>query len=371
MNGKSVAIASGVVFAPLVLVLGICILFVAAVAGGAAEHEGDTSDGSPGRGAPGQVAGINPVLLSAYSHAAGQVRALRPQCSGMHWSVIAGIGKVESEHAAGHTIAPNGDITPRIIGPRLDGSGAGGNTTAITDTDHGRWDGDPVFDRAVGPLQFLPSTWDGGAGQDGNGDGVKDPHNAFDAALATAVYLCGTGTSNLNDQAQLRKAVLRYNQSATYADEVTGYIHQYDQLSTGPAGAPGTAVGGSAGAVIQVALAQQGLPYVWGGGDINGPTGGGFDCSGLMRYAFHKGAGITLPRTSQEMRSAGQHIDKTGIQPGDLIIFNNDGNWGHVGLYLGGNQMVNAPRPGKNVETTTLDYWQQFPWEVRRVVSGT
>ncbi|MER6075474.1 bifunctional lytic transglycosylase/C40 family peptidase [Streptomyces sp. NPDC001817] len=367
---KKTLLISGTALAPLAFALGICILFVAAVAGGAAEHQGEGGDATAptGQGVPAKVNGIDAVMLAAYSRAAQQIPTLRPKCTGMRWSVVAGISEVESTHAAGHTIAAGGDITPPIIGPRLDGSGTGGNTTPVYDTDHGRYDGDTQYDRAVGPMQFLPSTW-AGIGQDGNNDGIKNPNNAFDAALTTAVYLCGTGTSDLSDDAQLRQAILRYNHSGDYADKVIGYIHQYDTLAPAVT-TNNTDVGGSAGAVIAAALKEQGIPYVWGGGDINGPTGGGFDCSGLMVYAFYQGAHITLPRTSQAMRTIGTSVPRDQMQPGDLIVFNNDGNWGHVGLYLGGGQMVNAPRPGKNVETTAVStgYWTRYDWDVRRVL---
>ncbi|MFH8736825.1 NlpC/P60 family protein [Streptomyces sp. NPDC017964] len=367
---KKALLASGVMLAPLAFVLGICILFVAAVAGGAAEHEDDAGGGIPiaGEGVPAKVDGVDAVMLTAYARGAERATSLRPKCRGIRWSVIAGIGKVESNHAGGRKVASNGDITPRILGARLDGSGVGGNTTAFSDTDNGRWDADAQYDRAVGPMQFIPSTWEGPSGADGNGDGKKDPNNAFDAALGTALYLCGTGKNDLSDDAQLRKAILRYNHAGWYADKVLGFIHQYDQLAPA-ATAGGSEVGGKAGAVIQAALAQQGTPYVWGGGDIHGPTQGGYDCSGLLVYAFYKGAHVTLPRTSQAMRGLKGAVTRADLQPGDLIVINNDGNWGHVGLYIGDGKMVHAPRPGKTVETVTVtsSYWTQYDWAIRRV----
>ncbi|MFG2631617.1 NlpC/P60 family protein [Streptomyces sp. NPDC048473] len=369
MTGTRKAVLAGTgLLVPVAFVLGVLILFVAAVANGAAGHEEEEADTAPGTGAaPGAVAGISPVMLSAYTRAAANVRALRPKCTGMQWSVIAGIGKVESNHAAGRNIAATGTISPHILGVRLNGSGAGGNTSSFSDTDHGRLDGDTAYDRAVGPMQFLPSTWNGPSGQDGNNDGVKDPHNAFDAALGTAVYLCGTGSTDLSKSADLRKAVYRYNHSEAYVDDVTGYTTEYDRLpSTGDRTGRAT---GRAGAVINAALAQRGTPYVWGGGSTTGPTKGGYDCSGLMLYALYQGAGITLPRTSQQMRHSGTRVPRSDIQPGDLIVINNDGNWGHVGLYAGNGTMIHAPRPGKTVETTpTTGYWTQYDWDVRRVL---
>ncbi|MEV5205723.1 NlpC/P60 family protein [Streptomyces sp. NPDC053720] len=70
---------------------------------------------------------------------------------------------------------------------------------------------------------------------------------------------------------------------------------------------------------------------MWGGGSTTGPTKGGYECSGLMLYAFYQGARVTLPRTSQQMRRSGTRVPRSQIRPGDLIVINNDGNWGHVG----------------------------------------
>ncbi|MFI0212413.1 NlpC/P60 family protein [Streptomyces diastaticus] len=365
---KAVLLSAGLL-APIAVVLGICVLFVAAVAGGAADREEQGDGAVSATGTPSQVKGIHPVMLSAYGRAAERGAKQRPKCKGLRWSVIAGIGKVESNHADGRTIKPDGTITPRILGPRLDGSGVGGNITAIYDTDGGRYDGDATYDRAVGPMQFIPSTWAGPSGADGNDDGKKDPNNAFDAALATALYLCGTGANDLRDEGQARRAILRYNASGQYADDVLGHIRQYDQLAVTPLDGEAT-TGGTAGRVIKLALAERGTKYVWGGGDIHGPTGGGFDCSGLLVYAYHQGAGITLPRTSQAMRSAGKAVGRADLRPGDLIVFNADGNWGHVGLYIGNGQMVHAPNPRTPVETAsvTSGEWSRADWTIRRVL---
>ncbi|MFC9486669.1 lytic transglycosylase domain-containing protein, partial [Streptomyces hydrogenans] len=253
-------LAGAVLLSPLALVLGLVVLFVAAVANGAAGHEEETRGAAPGPPAavPAGVSGIGPVVLDAYARAAAAMTTLRPKCKGMRWSVVAGIGRVESNHAAGRDVAASGAVTPRIYGVRLNGSGAGGNTSVHSDTDHGVLDGDTVYDRAVGPMQFIPSTWNGPSGQDGNGDGAKDPHNIYDAAQATAAYLCGTGTSDLGDDAQLRKAVLRYNQSGAYADEVIGHVHTYDRLGTaGAAGGAGGAGGGGEAVHDPVAYKQR------------------------------------------------------------------------------------------------------------------
>lgn len=169
---------------------------------------------------------IRPQLLAAYVEAAERLPEAAPGCEGLHWSVLAGIGRIESHHARGSEIDAVGDTDPWILGPRLDGSGAGGNVTPIRDTDGGRWDRDTEFDRAVGPMQFIPTSWEL-YGQDATGDGEADPHNIHDATLSAAVHLCGFTPVDLSDRAELRRAVLRYNQSGDYADQVLRWADRY------------------------------------------------------------------------------------------------------------------------------------------------
>ncbi|MYS39639.1 hypothetical protein K388_06960 [Streptomyces sp. KhCrAH-43] len=271
--------------------------------------------------APSSVKGIPAVMLSAYTTAASRITELRPKCKGMRWSVLAGFGKVESNHAAGRRITAAGDISPHIIGARLNGSGAGGNTDSFTDTDDGRWDSDADYDRAVGPMQFLPSTWDGPTGQDGNGDKVKDPHNAYDATLGAAVYLCGTGKADLNDTAQLRKAALRYNHAGWYADDVLKYVREYDQAG----GEPGKTGGGGP---VPVTVTLPGPPIAYrgraSGCTFSDPTGG--DClTGSTAHGhkeilkkwprWHGGIGCQTPRAEGGEHPLGRACDYT---PGTL-----------------------------------------------------
>lgn len=169
---------------------------------------------------------VPPLIMTAYVSAAARVGEMSPGCVGMSWSILAGVGAVESGHARGLMPAANGDISPRIIGPRLDGSGVGGNVTPVADTDGASLDGDLEYDRAVGPMQFLPETW-GRWGRDGNDDGTTDPHNIFDASLGAAAYLCGDAPADLNDRAQLSQAIARYNNSASYVTAVLAYADAY------------------------------------------------------------------------------------------------------------------------------------------------
>ena len=165
--------------------------------------------------------GIPNVALNAFRVAAARMDRSAP--CGIDWSLLAGIGRVESNFGrfGGATLNTDGTSTPKIIGPSLDGK----QFAFIKDTDHGQWDGDPVQDRAVGPMQFIPATWRAYAA-DGNGDGVADPFNINDAALAAAHYLCVAG-GNLSTDAGQRQAVMAYNHSDAYVNEVLGLAHAY------------------------------------------------------------------------------------------------------------------------------------------------
>ncbi len=165
--------------------------------------------------------------LDAYWRAAAIVNGLHPACS-IDWALIAAIGKVESGHGTYHgtTVAPDGSTDPPIIGMALDGDHG---TMRIADTDGGALDGDPVVDRAVGPMQFIPRTWKAYA-SDGNGDGVIDPHNIYDAAVATGNYLCASGGGPLSSLAFASRAVYAYNRSASYNADVLGYADHFRRV---------------------------------------------------------------------------------------------------------------------------------------------
>ncbi|HEY2297640.1 MAG TPA: lytic murein transglycosylase [Jatrophihabitans sp.] len=159
--------------------------------------------------------GIPTVALIAYRRAAALLAKTDPACD-LSWTLLAGIGRVESDHGrfAGAQLRTDGTSSFPIIGIALTGRG----TERITDTDHGRLDGDPVFDRAVGPMQFIPSTW-AYYGADGDGDGVRNPFDINDAALAAATLLCATGY-DLGTRAGQISAVLTYNHSTAYVQTV-------------------------------------------------------------------------------------------------------------------------------------------------------
>ena len=159
---------------------------------------------------------VPPAVIPGTAMIAYEAAASAVDC-GLHWSVLAAIGRVESNHGrfGGTNVMGDGTVAPAIRGIQLDGRAG---VATIHDTDGGRLDGDLEYDRAIGPMQFIPTTWQKYAA-DGNGDGLADPDNIYDAALVAARYLCADG-ADLRVPEQLSAAVFRYNRSETYVDMV-------------------------------------------------------------------------------------------------------------------------------------------------------
>lgn len=175
------------------------------------------------------------TALNAYNHAAVVLGTASMACH-LDWSLLAAIGEVESDHGrtAGNELTASGVSRPGIFGPVLNGNGV----ARIADTDDGSYDRDSSFDRAVGPMQFIPSTWKIVA-VDADGDGKKDPQNINDAALGAGVYLCAA-SSDLSTAQGLRSSILRYNHDDSYADRVLALMRSYasgDNVFAASAGA--------------------------------------------------------------------------------------------------------------------------------------
>ncbi|MBZ5739289.1 lytic murein transglycosylase [Nocardioides mangrovi] len=169
------------------------------------------------------TSGIPAAALAAYQRAETVINSADKGCH-LPWQLVAAIGRVESDHgrANGNSLDAKGVARPGIFGPALDGKHG---TSKISDTDAGQYDADAVWDRAVGPMQFIPSTWSV-VGVDADGDGQRDPQDINDAALATAVYLC-SGDDDLSSPQGQRAAVYRYNHSASYVDLVLSIMNAY------------------------------------------------------------------------------------------------------------------------------------------------
>lgn len=164
--------------------------------------------------------GIPATVLDAYQRAVERINLIQPNCH-IPLELLAAIGKVESGHARSGRVDATGRTLTPILGPVLNG----GPFAAIADTDHGVFDGDTTWDRAVGPMQFIPSTWERWA-SDGNVDGKLDPHNVYDASLAAARYLCAANR-DLGTPAGLDEAVLSYNHSTSYLSLVRSWMAIY------------------------------------------------------------------------------------------------------------------------------------------------
>ena len=174
--------------------------------------------------------GIGATALSAYASADLRLGREQPRCR-LSWATLAGIGYVESRHGTigGRRLGADGrpGLTP-IFGVPLTGTGP---VARVADTDDGRFDGDTEYDRAMGPMQFLPSTWRTW-GSDGDGDGAADPQDLDDAAYSAGRYLCSSGLP-LDSAVSWTRAVLSYNPSASYLRDVLAAANTYALRSIG------------------------------------------------------------------------------------------------------------------------------------------
>ncbi len=213
---------------------------------------------------------------------------------------------------------------------------------------------------AIGPAQFMPGTW-AAWGKDYDGDGTADPNSIGDAVMSQAHFMCALHqdvAGIAGDPIELTLAaynaglgaVLLHRGTPPYA-ETQNYIAKITAARaafTNPnsRGRFTPKASGDNRQVVAAAREYLGTPYVWGGGGIAGPSGGGFDCSGLTSFAVHAASAgtVTLPRTSEQQWKLGVEIPIVRAQPGDLVF----GSWGpsgpgHVGIYSGNGQMVHAP----------------------------
>ncbi len=250
---------------------------------------------------------IPPAFLVLYMDAA-------QTCPGLPWAVLAGIGKVESDH--GRSRAP---------GIRSGSNKAGGE----------------------GPMQLLPTTF-GEYAVDGDRDGTLNIYDPADATFTAAAMLCANGAASATPGG-LSRAVYAYNHAQSYMAGVFAWAARY----AAPAANATDAESRIAAQAIAFALGQLGKPYVWGG---TGP--GAYDCSGLA-YAAYASAGIHIARTTFQWHQDGPQVQLSSIQPGDLLFSaGSDGtpaNPGHVAMYLGGGQVIQAPQAGETVQVDPLD----------------
>jgi membrane-bound lytic murein transglycosylase B len=175
----------------------------------------------------GTKVGIPVVAVEAYGYAELVVGRTMPSCH-LSWTTLAAIGKIESGHGSynGSVLGADGVVQPPIYGLPLDGKGG---RSLIRDTDQGTIDGDPTYDRAVGPMQFIPSTWQAYK-VDADNNGVADPNDIDDASLTAADYLC-QGGRDMSKADSWWDAILSYNAMRPYAQNVFEAANDYGQRS--------------------------------------------------------------------------------------------------------------------------------------------
>jgi cell wall-associated NlpC family hydrolase len=229
-------------------------------------------------------------------------------CPGLPWSVLAGIGEVESDHGRSG----------------LPGVRSGSNSAG-----------------AEGPMQFEPATFGQFAVNADPGQPLS-PYDPADAIYTAAAMLCANGARG-GSPAGLQNAVFAYNHAQWYVSEVMAWAARY------------ATQGGShvAATAIAFAMAQIGKPYQWGAA---GPDA--YDCSGLV-YAAYAAAGIHIARTTYQWQQDGPVVPLSQIQPGDLLFSaGSDGTAsdpGHVVMYLGNGQVIQAPQTGQDVQVDPVD----------------
>jgi hypothetical protein len=163
------------------------------------------------------------VAVQAYGYAELVVTRTAPNCH-LSWTTLAAIASVESAHgsANGAVLGADGSVQPPIYGLPLDGKGG---RQLIRDTDQGTVDSDATYDRAVGPLQFIPATWNE-MKVDADNSGAADPNDIDDASLAAAMYLC-KGGRDLSKADAWWDAILSYNAVRPYAQKVFDAANEY------------------------------------------------------------------------------------------------------------------------------------------------
>ena len=313
--------------------IAVSVVLIAAGAGGAALSllTGGNGGSSPSATA---VEQIPPDYLLLYIEAAAT-------CPGLDWTVLAGIGKVETDHGQS----------------RLPGVTSGANSAG-----------------AEGPMQFEPDTF---AQYDQpippGGATPASPYDPTDAIYAAARMLCANGARN---GADLHAAIYAYNHSASYVDAVLAAAQSYaapvdaGSAAASPTGGRWTSQIGQQ--IAARALRWLGWPYSFDAGDASGPTYGravdydsrhdthvlGFDCSGLVLYALAPWLRLDHSASTQYTQAGSVHPAVDALRPGDLVFWSGShtiAGISHDAIYVGDGQVVQAPYSGAYIEVTPLD----------------
>ncbi|WP_406437490.1 bifunctional lytic transglycosylase/C40 family peptidase [Streptomyces sp. NBC_00631] len=225
---------------------------------------------------------------------------------------------------------------------------------------------------AQGIAQFIPGTW-ATHGIDGNGDGVRDVWDPNDAIPSAASYDCELASYVKDVPGDISENMLAAYNAGAYAvikykgvppyKETQNYVKTITTLEASFA-APVSRLSPTkqAAGAINYAQNKLGTPYLWGG---NGTAadGGRFDCSGLTKAAYAS-VGITLPRVANDQYNAGPHPSRSELLPGDLVFFSTDLSNSraihHVGIYVGGGYMIDAPYTGAVIRFDPIDSADYF-----------
>jgi len=307
-------------------------------------------------------------------------------------SALAGLSA--STPAPSGAVAPVGDLRPDVLPdpalrPWLLQAGALCPTispaiVAAQVTETSGWDpAAQTTPGAQGFAQMRPAEW-ASWGRDDDANGNASPLDGPDALMALGREDCamvdvvaplgtggGVGTLSLvlaavkagPDAVLAAKGIPPAPDVATYVSDVLGLAASYvsPPASTLAAG------------IMTAAESALGAPYLWGGGNLAGPSGGpppGFDCSGLVRWAVWQASGgkVELPHSSEIQATTGRPVDLSAIQPGDVIAYqlHDPGDYDHIAIYVGGGQVIEAPDTGDAVKVQSLSAFGQAPSAVRR-----
>ena len=365
MLGNLAAAAAAVfVLGPAVALVGVAVLINPATA---------AASGCAGTAASAALTGTVPATLSARDAHGDPVTLTSTQLE--RAATIISVGASERIPLRGQLVALIAAYTESKLNVLA-------NTTAVPASGHLPHDGDGADHDSLGLFQMRPSagwgntdqlmdpTWSTRAFYGGpNGPNHGSPRGLLDiphwekldpGAAAQTVEVSAFPDRYANNE-PIATSVITALTGATPAASTCG------ATQTLPANLPP----GFTGAFITAAAKELGVPYVWGGGNYSGPTGGGFDCSGLVMYAAYVASGgrIRLPHFAPTQMNATRPVAWADKQPGDLIYFIYPGEREphHVAIYLGGNQILQAPRTGETVRYGTLSEFNGQTMAARRI----